>query len=110
MTGEELRNIVLIDIEAWMKEDEIWPTRGGLSLYYTHPRWFWYYGPQRYSICHPDDAAAQIERGLVGWALNRGYGLVKCENRYHVGPQVYVAPSLLHALLSAYRAAKEIKI
>lgn len=115
MTSEELRIIVPPDVEEGMKGDHIWPTRGGRSLFCNdvRMRWCWNNRP-----CHPDDAAAQIERRLVEWALGthrhkiyRDVGSHK--NPYGVlhhaddGTYCYHGPTLLHALVAAYRASKE---
>ena len=71
MTSEELREIVPTDVEAWMIEDIIWPARS-LCLCYDEDNWS--YGT-RYGKVHPDDAAAQIERRLVVWAVRQSGGI-----------------------------------
>lgn len=107
MTSEELREIVPTDVEAWMIEDIIWPARS-LCLCYDEDNW--YYGT-RYGKVHPDDAAAQIERRLVEWALRQSGDIYHGIGVYWINfpDTLFSGPTLLHALVAAYRSSKESK-
>ena len=117
MTSEELREIVPPDVEGWMIEDIIWPARSFCSLCYDEDNW--YYGP-RYGKVHPDDAAAQIERRLVEWVIRGPSAMMPRfvtksdfvkEDCYVVDmlPKMELYPTMLHALVAAYRSSKESK-
>lgn len=117
MTSEELREIVPPDVEGWMKGDGIWPTRwcGLLFCNDVRIRWYWHT-----RTCHPDDASAQIERRLVERVIRGPSAMmprfvaksdfVKADC-YIVDmlPKMELYPTLLHALVAAYRASKENK-
>ena len=107
MTAQELHALVEPIREAMVK-DGVWPMQDGQPLVYRPDGWWAW---ERLCSLYTRNAYAEIVVSLLGWALAvkkvSGIYFVEETGEYHVSN--ITGPTILHALVAAYRAERNIK-